>query len=324
MEKIQTNSDAGEKPVVTASLPPPNNKGKKRAFPNRSGSTERNVAGLTKVFKPSTTTMGINQTQFEVQADLARLPESVDLISNAFMKCLHSTEEREDFRLCHLIATAYDLWLLVDVQSSNQFGLGPSVVGRSMLKLHDLSAAFVEAFSATTLQDGLKLSTHGDGIIVQIKNMINRSYAKYHGNRPERHFNDDELTLSEFPLTDILSEWEVLLSKATRMSGSLGSWRIPDPKSDFSLLAHGVVSYGERQMCVGSTPLPQRLEKVCVVLGLIFYDELGPASFIPQVTCDVDRKSAAVRAGAVSGTVMQRRMALLELLTGAAPISRLV
>jgi hypothetical protein len=322
MEKIQTNSDAGEKPVVAASLPPPKNKGQKRSFPNRSGSTERNVAGLTKVFKPSTTTMGINQTQFEVLTDLARLPECVDLVSNAFMKCLRTNEEQNDFRLCHLIATAYDLWLLVDIQSSNQFGLGPTVSGRTMLRLHDLSASFVEACSATSLQDGIKLSTHGDGIISQIKTMINRSYAKYHGTRPERQFNDDELTLAEFPLTDILSEWEVLLSKATRMSGSLGSWRIPDPKSDFSLLAHGVVNYGERYMCVGPTPLPQRLEKVCVVLGLIFYEELGPASFLPQVTCDVDRKSAAVRAGVVSGTVMPRRMALLELLTGAAPISK--
>lgn len=322
MEKIQNPTEAGEKPVVVASRPPQKQANLKRKASGSSGSAERNVEGLTKVFKPSTTTMGITQTQFEVQADLARLPESVDLISNAFMKCLQSSDERNDFRLCHLIVTAYDLWLLIDVQSSNQFGLGPSVSGRSMLRLHDLSAAFVEAFSAVSLPNGGKLSTHGDGIISQIKTMINRSYAKYHGTRPERQFSDDELTLVDFPLTDILSEWEVLLSKATRMSGSLGSWRIPDPKSDFSLLAHGVVSYGERYMCVGSTPLPQRLEKVCVVLGLILYDELGPASFIPQVTCDVDRKSAAVRSGAVSGTAMYRRMALLELLTGAAPISR--
>jgi len=192
-----------------------------------------------------------------------------------------------------------------------------------MVMLHDVTSSFVEAFSATVMDNGVKLSTSHDYIIPKIRAIIDQSCQENLNKCFGRNWDIATLSLETFPLADVLGEWEVLRSKAGRFCGNLSSWRVPDCKADFSLLAHGIVLDGQSRTSCGISPLPQRLEKVCIALGLVKYTKLGSASFIPQVIhADDDKPSLALRCGCVSGLEMTRDQALSELLSYAAPLAR--
>jgi hypothetical protein len=307
---------------ATAPTPP----AKKRKLFGRSsgnGKPERNVEGLLDRPKFSSSQMIVLQTQLQVAADVSGLPACINRVSEMFLSALRTEEERNNFKLCHIIAFCYDLWLVVDRQATNRFGMGSTTGERNLVRLQDVTSSFVEAFSSQTLENGLKLSTDDAYLVPRIKEIIIAAWGRMPNSFRARDLDMDNLSLGEFPFGDVLAEWEVLTSKASRPAGNLASWRIPDVKSDFSLLAHGVCQVDNaRWKSCGHSGLPQRLEKVCLALRLIIYDELGPASFIPRTINETDRKSAAARCGVYSGIVLTRDLALFELMTGQAPISK--
>lgn len=310
--------------LSSSSAPAPGPPTKKRFFgkSNGSGRPDRNKEDLLDRPKPSTTQMSIVQTQQSVAVDLSGIPVCIHRISRALSSALQRDEEREAFTPCHVVAVCYNLWILIDRQASDRFGMGPSTVSMSMVQLHDLSASFVEALSSVSLS-GVKLSTNTDAMVPQIKAIIRSAQERYPRIIGDANLDDDHLKLKSFPLVGILDRWVVLMSKASRHGGNLASWRLPDPKSDFSLLAHGVTLSGPaRWMSCGTSALPPRLEKVCIALRLVIYEETGPSSFIPQVIVEEDRASLVVRCGLYCGLSLGRESALDELLTGAAPITK--
>jgi len=320
----ETNVEAKSAPAITSG--PPNKKQKNHFFskgPGGSRKPERNGENLLDHPKPNLTMMSILQTQYSTSVDLSGLTDCIKRVSRAFEHHQMSLDERNAFQVCHVVAVCYDLWVLVDRQASDRFGLGPSVGERRMVPLHDLSASYVEAMSATTLPGGIKLSTDLPSTVPQIKAIIGCARARFPKNFEGIEYDDDQLCLENFQLHALLDTWTILMAKVGRNSGSLASWRLPDPKGDFSLLSHGVTQAGfPRVMSVGPSPLPPRLEKVCIALQLISYTALGVSSFIPKIIIDSDSESLVARSGLYSGLSMDRDTALNELLTGAAPISR--
>jgi len=299
---------------------------KKRRFNGKpkgsSGKPERNQESLIETPKLSHSQMGVLQSQMQVACDLTGIPGCVERVSAALRLALQDERSRQRFSFCHQIAVLYNQWLLVDRQSVNRYGFGPTIASREMVMLHDITAAYVEALSAIVLPNGVKLSTSTEYIVPELKRVIraaaNRSLNELFG----RDFPEDDFTLESFPLGDVLIEWEILRAKAARFCGNLSSWRVPDCKEDFSLLASGVYLVGDCRTSVGTSPLPQRLEKVCLALALVRYDRLGPSSYLPQVIHDDDKSSLALRCGVYSGLTLTRNQALEELMIGAAPLSR--
>lgn len=306
-----------------AVMQPPQKKRKFFSGTKGSGKPDRNSEALVEQPKLSHSQMGIHHTQMSVALDVTSLPAAVNRISSPLSTALRVERERDEFKFCHVIATAYNVWLLVDRQAVNRFGFGPTIASREMLMLHDISAAYVESFSAMVSQNGIKLSTSEAYIVPQLKRIIlgasERDLNRYFG----RELNEAELNLEQFPLADVLGRWEVLRAQAARFCGNLSNWRVPDCKPDFSLLDCGVVLDGQLRTSVGVRPLPQRLEKVCIALGLVKYTRLGISSYIPQVIHESDdRSSLALRCGCYSGLTMTREQAVTELLVGMAPLSR--
>lgn len=316
---VVNNVDA-PKPAE-ASQPP--RKRQRFSSPRASGKPERNNVSLVEKPTLAHSQMGIHQTQMAVACDLTSLPACVNNISKILRSALQNERDRLKFTFCHVIAVAYNLWLLVDKQAVNRFGFGPTIASREMTMLHDVTASFVEACSATVLPNGIKLSTAQDYIVPVIKAIINHACHSELKECFNREWDERTLSLESFPLVDVLGEWEVLRAKAARYCGNLSNWRVPDCKVDFSLLAHGIVLDGQSRTSCGISPLPQRLEKVCIALGLVKYTKLGVSSFIPQVIHeDDDNPSLALRCGCFSGLEMTRDQALAELMTYAAPLAK--
>jgi hypothetical protein len=308
--------------VATTSAPP----AKKRFFGKSSGpgKPERNTEGLVDNPRPLTSTMSVLRTQLHVAVDLSGVPSCVKQVSDLFLNSLRFELDKEMFHFCHLVAVCYDLWILVDRQSSSQYGMGPRSGEFLSVPLHDVTCSMVEALSAKSLLGGLKLGTDFDFIVPQIKAILKGAWERRTVRFfTERVLDDDNLTLESFPLLDVLREWEPLRAKASRMAGTHALWRLPDVKDDFSLLAHGVYQSGEQRWgSCGVSALPQRLEKICIALRLIRYERTGDSSFIPKVISDFDKGSAAARCGVYSGIALSRDVAIQELCTGTAPISR--
>lgn len=316
--------------TATTSLPPavpPAATGKNKGFRGRGQKRPRNEQGLTDtpaVTKSVMSQMSINETQQVVAVSVARLPGCVEFVSNILGSSLQTAHERLQFNFCHLIAVLYNMWLLVDKQSVTRYGFGPTIASRDMLMLHDITASFVEALSAMVLPNGVKLSTCQQHIVPAIRNLIQQACARsLHLTFPDHPPLEQGFTLEDFPLTQVLSRFDILRSKAARFSGQLNSFRVPDPKADFSLLASGVVINGPLRTSVGVLALPQRLEKVCLALALIEYDAHGASSFIPQILApDHDPASLASRTGCFSGLTLTRDVALHELIVGMSPLAR--
>lgn len=324
--ETQTNPTA----TATTSLPPqpsPSAGRKNRGFGGRAQKRPRNEQGLVEtpaVTKSVMSQMSINETQQVVAVSLVGLPGCVEFVSNILGSSLQVPLERLQFNFSHLIAVLYNIWLLVDKQSVTRYGFGPTIASRDMLMLHDITASFVEALSALVLPNGVKLSTCQQHIIPEVRNLIQQACARsMHLTFPDHPPLDPGFTLENFPLTTILSKFDILRAKAARFSGQLNSFRVPDPKSDFSLLASGVVFNGNLRTSVGVSALTQRLEKVCLALALIEYDAHGASSFVPQILApDHDPASLASRTGCFSGLSLTRDVALHELIVGMAPLAR--
>lgn len=287
-----------------------------------SGKPERNNVSLVEKPVLAHSQMGIHQTQMQVACDLTSLPASVNYTSSILRSALQNERDRLKFTFCHVVATVYNLWLLIDRQAVNRFGFGPTIASREMVMLHDVTASFVEAFSATSMANGVKLSTSQAYIVPKLKEILIQACNTSLRECFNRVLDENQLSLESFPLADVLGEWEVLRAKAARYCGNLSNWRVPDCKADFSLLAHGVVLDGLLRTSCGVSPLPQRLEKVCLALALVKYTKLGVSSFIPQVIHADDNASLALRGGCFSGLEMERDQALMELLSYAAPLTK--
>jgi len=125
------------------------------------------------------------------------------------------------------------------------------------------------------------------------------------------------MTLEEFPYADVMWRLEILRSKVHRYSGNVAVWRAPDCKPDYSLLAAGVHIAGNMRTSVSISPLPQRLEKVCIALALVHYTRMGESSYIPQVVdLENDGASLAARCCCYSGLTLTRETAISELMVG--------
>lgn len=309
--------------TIPAVTQPPSKKRKFFSGSKGSGKPDRNSEALVETPKLSHSQMGIHHTQMAVALDVTSLPAAVNRVSSPLSTSLRAEREREEFKFCHVIATAYNVWLLVDRQAVNRYGFGPTIASREMLMLHDISAAYVEAFSAMVSQNGIKLSTSEAYIVPELKRIIRGASATYLNQFFGRVLDEADFSLDSFPLADVLGRWEILRAQAARFCGNLSSWRVPDCKPDFSLLDCGVVLDGQLRTSVGVRPLPQRLEKVCIALGLVKYTRHGISSFVPQIIHqDDDSSSLALRCGCYSGLTMTRDQAVTELLTGMAPLSR--
>jgi len=258
----------------------------------------------------------------QVATDLTGIPGCVERVSSVLSSALQDVRSRERFSFCHKIAVLYNQWLLVDRQAVNRYGFGPTIASREYVMLHDVTAAYVEALSATVLPCGVKLSTSTEYIVPELKRIIRAAADRDLRRLFDRDFPEGDFHLESFPMADVLTEWEILRAKCARYCGNLNSWRIPDCKEDFSLLAHGVYLDGAVRTSVGTSALPQRLEKVCLAMALVRYDRFGPSSYIPQVIHHDDESSLALRCGVYSGLTLTRDQSITELLVGMAPLSR--
>jgi hypothetical protein len=267
--------------------------------------------------------MAIIENQQAVAVDLTGLPECINYVSRILESSLQREEEKRKFRYGHIMAVMYNQWLLCDKQASNRYGQGSNIGDRNMLMLHDVTASFVDALSATVLPSGVKLSTSTSQVEEMIIDVIEATAEAYHMEvfRVEP-VPRAQITLREFPYCNVLNEWEVVRARAARFSGSFSQWRVPDPKSEMSLLASGIHLNGDIRTCVGVSALPQRLEKICIAMGLIEYDRLGTSSFVPQIIDDDDNSSFASRCACYTGLALTTRNALDALMVGMAPLSK--
>jgi len=274
--------------------------------------------------KAMISSMSVLSTQVEVALDITSLPAVIREVNGLFRDCFRQEREFSRFGYAHFVSVLYNIWLLLDKQASNRFGMGPVAFGREMIEVHDICSSIVESFCAVTLSGGMKLSTNHVHIVPIIKRQLLAASQRFVGHGfPEVNIPLDQIRLEEFPWSEVLTTFPVLRAGVSRAGGSNSVWRMPVPSESFSLLAHGVVTKeNDIRVVVGSSPLPPRLEKLCQAIAVVHYHETGPASFIPRVIVAGDSSSLAARSGCYSGVGRTRRHALDELFTSLAPVTR--
>lgn len=301
----------------------PSTKKKKSSGPQGFGKASYCIEDALRFLSLSRNGERIHQPHILVACDVASLYVITDKTSIPLSSALQVARERDEFKFCHAIAVSYNLLLVVERQANLLFGVRSSIASNEMVMLHDVTASCIEAFSAMVLPDGVKLSTSEEYIALRVKRMVKALSALSLKKFFDFELDESDYTSDSFPLKSVLDRWEVLQTKVARFCGNQSNWRVPSCGPEVSILDAGVVLVDQSRFCVSSRPLPQKLEKLCLALGLVEFTEHGDSGYIPQaVHDDRDDYHMILRCRGFSDKFITYHQALEDLTLGMVSFSR--